>query len=84
MPNGKELINELNYQEIIEGMPAKKRAVFTAMQVYETNLTVADHEKRIRKMETPSIKKRLTFGGSAIAFVSGIFYALGVKLGWWV
>ena len=84
MANGNELINELNYQEKIEKMPARKLATFTAMRVYETNLTVADHEKRIRKMETPSIKKRLTFGGSAIAFVSAIFYALGVKLGWWV
>ncbi len=84
MSNGKELINEMDYQQRIRAMKARELSEFTAMQVYENNLTMQDHEGRIIKLESPSKKRQATFGGSVIAFVTAIFYALGTKLGWWI
>ncbi len=83
MPNGKELINEIDYQRRIKSMKSRELSEFTAMQVYENNITMQDHEGRLIKLERPSKKKQVTFGGSLIAFATAIIYALGTKLGWW-
>ncbi len=83
MPNGKELINEIDYQQRIKSMKSRELSEFTAMQVYENNIIMQDHERRIHKLENPSKKKQVTFGGSLVAFIVSIVYALGMKLGWW-
>ncbi len=88
MPNGKELINELDYQQRIKEMRPRELAVFTAMQVYESHVTLKEHEKRLGSIEAhlpgqPSKKKQATFGGTIVTACAAIFYTLGKQLGWW-
>jgi len=72
MPNGKELINELDYRQRIKIMPDRQLLEFTAMQVYETSLIVQAHDKRIYKLES---RDRKTFG-----FTGGLGACLGAAV----
>lgn len=83
MANGNDMVNELNYRESIEKMPARKLATFTAMQVYETNIKIVDHGRRLYSLEHPSKKRQLTFGATLITAITSILYAIGAKCGWW-
>ena len=88
MGNGKELINELNYRQLIEKMPPKELSQFTALQTYENNITLQKHETRLVIIESrlpikATVKKQATFVTSVVTFVSLVLYTLGTKLGWW-
>ena len=84
MSNGKEMINELNYSELIENMPSKKRSIFTAMQVYELSITLKSHitDKELH-LTHPTKKRRLASGSTIVTAVVAGFYTLGRQLGWW-
>ncbi len=88
MANGKEMINELNYRELIEKMPPKKLSQFTALQTYENSITLSKHEKRLDTIEArlpnrPSKRRLSVFTGSIVAFVASLLYAMGSRLSWW-
>ena len=83
MSNGKEIINEIDYQQRIKSMKSRELSEFTAMQVYETKITVQNLGHRVSTLERPSKKRQITFGGSIITFIIAIIYALGAKCGWW-
>lgn len=91
MPNGKELINEMDYQQRIKSMKSRELSEFTATQVYESHVTLKEHEKRLDSIESklpqlpthPTKTRKLAFGSTiGTAFVAG-FYTLGKQLGWW-
>jgi len=69
MPNGREIINELDYRQRIKIMGDRELSEFTAFQVYETCIIVQNHGKRIEKMES---RDRKTFG-----YVGGIGGLIG-------
>lgn len=88
MPNGKELINEMDYQQRIKAMKPRELSEFTAMQVYESHVTLKEHEKRLDTIESrlpihPSKKRQATFGGTILTAIIAAFYALGRHFGWW-
>lgn len=85
MSNGKELINELNYRQLIEKMPPKELSLFTALQVYEVNINLGKHvaDKSAHPPNQPTKKRQLAFGGTIATAVVAGFYALGKQLGWW-
>ncbi len=88
MSNGKELINELNYRQLIEKMPPDELAQFTAMRTYETSITLQKHDSRLTEIENrlpsrPTKKRRLAFGGTIVTATVAGFYSLGRQLGWW-
>jgi len=88
MPNGKEIINELNYRQLIENMPAKELRQFTALQTYENKITLGKHEIRLDSIESklpiqPTRKKQLAFVGTVFTAISAVFYTIGRQLGWW-
>ena len=88
MANGKGMINELNYRELIERMPPKKLAQFTALQTYENKITLGKHEIRLDSIEAklpmpPTMRRKAAFGGTVFTAVTAAFYTLGRQLGWW-
>jgi len=88
MPNGKEIINELNYRQLIENMPAKELRQFTALRTYENSITLGKHEIRLDSIEAklpgqPSRKRKAAFGGTVFTAITAIFYTVGRQLGWW-
>ena len=88
MANGNEIINELNYRELIEKMPPKKLSQFTALQTYENNITLQKHETRLTAIEShlpsfPSKKRQAAFGGTIVTAIVAAFYTLGKQFGWW-
>lgn len=88
MANGKELINELNYRQLIEQMPPKELSRFTALQTYENNITLQKHASRLDVIETrlpvhPTKKKQVAFGGTIVTAAVAAFYTVGRQFGWW-
>ena len=88
MPNGKELINEMDYQQRIKAMKPRELSEFTATQVYESHVTLKEHEKRLDNIEArlplrPTKRKQFAFGGTIMTAIAAVFYALGKQLGWW-
>lgn len=88
MSNGKEIINSLNYRQLIEAMPAKERSLFTALQTYENNITLQKHDLRLTVIEDrlpprPTKRRRFAFGGTIVTAIVAAFYTLGRQLGWW-
>ncbi len=85
---GKEIINELNYRRLIEGMPAKELRQFTALQTYENKITLGKHEIRLGDIEAklpmpPTRKRQVAFGGTVFTAIAAAFYTIGRQLGWW-
>ena len=88
MPNGKEIINELNYRQLIENMPSKELRQFTALQTYENKITLGKHEIRLGDIEAklpmlPTMRRKAAFGGTVFTAISAAFYTIGRQLGWW-
>ncbi len=63
MPNGKELVNELDFEKQIKEMDDRGLLEFTARQVYETCEITKKHSGRIKTLEDGS-KKISTISGS--------------------
>lgn len=83
MPNGKNLINEMDYQERIKIMPDRQLSEFTATKVYETLVIVQNNVKRISKLES---KDRKTFGltggiGGVIGAAIAVFVEFFIRRG---
>ena len=83
MPNGRELINEMDYKERIKAMKPRALSEFTAEQVYETCIIIQSHDKRIKKLEG---RDRKAFGytggiggiiGAAFTFLIEFFIRRG-------
>jgi len=83
MPNGNDMVTEMNYREKIEKMPARERSIFTAMQVYEIRIDVTGNKGRIYKLEHPPKNKLVAFSASLVAFIVAVIYSLGTWCGWW-
>jgi len=72
MPNGRELINEMDYRERIKAMGERELSEFTAMQIYEACLIQKQHDKRITSLER---RDRRSFG-----YTGGIGGVIGAAL----
>ncbi len=68
MPNGKEFLNELEFETRMKDMNDRELQEFTARQVYDVCSVVAKHEKRITAVERKSNK----IIGTAAAIGTGI------------
>ena len=75
MPNGKSLINEMDYQGRIKAMGDRELSEFTAMQIYETCITLQTHDKRIHSLEKRG-RKTIGFTGGLGAFAGAIIAVL--------
>jgi len=51
MPNGKDMLNEMEFKEHIKEMKDRELSEFTALQVWEACATLQDHSIRILKLE---------------------------------
>ena len=63
MPNGKELVNELDFEKQIKEMDDRGLLEFTARQVYETCEITKRHSSRIKTLEDGSKKVSTITGG---------------------
>ena len=75
MPNGKCVINELDFERRISSMGDRDLLEFVARQNYETSIRCEKHNSRITALENQSKKISGIFGGIAgliAAIVIGI------------
>lgn len=54
MPNGKEMLNEMEFTQRIKKMPDRELSEFTALQVWEACSTLQNHDTRLLKVEKRS------------------------------
>ena len=73
MPDGKEILNELEFEERLRGFDDRGLMEFTARQVYGISDTLRDHNERIGDLEG---RDKKTFG-----FVGGIAGFIGTVVG---
>ena len=65
MPNGKYVINDLDFEKRISGMGDRDLLEFVARQDYETCFRCEKHDKRITSLENQSRKISGIAGGTA-------------------
>jgi len=65
MPNGKYILNELDFEKRISGMGDRDLLEFVARQNYETCIRCEKHHTRITALENQSKKIPGIFGGIA-------------------
>ena len=65
MPNGKYILNELDFEKRISGMGDRDLLEFVARQNYETCIRCEKHNSRITALENQSKKISGIFGGIA-------------------
>jgi len=75
MPNGYDLINEINFRESIKRMEDRELSEFTALQVYETCILVQKNDKRITTLENRD-KRWAGIGAGIGAVFAVLFYAI--------
>lgn len=83
MPDGRYMLNDLEFEEKIQRMNDRELLEFTARQTYDVCLLAADNKKRINSLEKRDRKTfNLTGGlgaffGAAIAVVADFFIRRG-------
>jgi len=75
MPNGYDLINEMNFRESIKRMADRELSEFTALRVYETCIIVQNHEKKITTLQNRD-RRWAGIGAGIGAVFAGVFYAI--------
>ncbi len=65
MPNGKYVLNDLDFEKRISGMGDRGLLEFVARQNYETCSRCEKHDKRITSLENQNRKISGIFGGIA-------------------
>uniref|UniRef100_A0A6M3L1H8 Uncharacterized protein n=1 Tax=viral metagenome TaxID=1070528 RepID=A0A6M3L1H8_9ZZZZ len=75
MPNGKNLINELDYREKIKAMKPRALQEFTALRVYETCIIVERNDRRITVLEKRD-RKWTGIGGGIGAIIASAIWAI--------
>ena len=75
MPNGKEMLGDLEFEQRIGELSDRELQEFTARQIFEARKVGADHEERIAGLEGRS-RKAFMFSGGAGTFVGGIIVGI--------
>ena len=75
MPNGKEMLGDLEFEQRIGELSDRELQEFTARQVFEVRKVSANHEQRIAGLEGRS-RKAFAFSGGAGTFVGGVIVGL--------
>lgn len=79
MPNGRYILNDMDFEEKIHQMNDRELLEFTARQMYDVCLLAADNKKRINsleKMDRKAFSLTSTIGaffGAAVAILSEFF-----------
>ena len=63
MPNGKYILNELDFEKRIDGMADRQLLEFVARQNYETCIRCGDHNNRLKTLEAGNKKLSGIVGG---------------------
>ena len=72
MPNGKYIINELDFEKGISTMADRQLLEFVARQNYETCIRCAKHDQRITSLESDKRKISGITGGIAGTITAAI------------
>lgn len=75
MTNGKNLIDELEFRELIRGMGDRELSEFTALQTYQACILARDHDRRIKALENRD-RKWVGIGSGIGAGISTLGYAI--------
>lgn len=76
MPDGKEILNDIEFNRQIKGMGDRQLIEFIAAQTYETCQRCPKHDKRIASLEDQNKKAFGVTGGIAGLIGAGIVAAL--------
>lgn len=69
MIDGKDMLNEMDFEEAIRKMDDRELSEFTARQVYDTRLVTTSNSKRIKSLEGKE-RKLIGIGGAIIVFIA--------------
>lgn len=64
MPDGRYLLNDIEFEQAIKEMDDRQLLEFTARQTYSISNTVAGHDKRIKSLEGQSNRRSGFIGGA--------------------
>jgi len=72
MPNGKSVVNELEFEERIKALPDRELLEFVARQNYETSIKCPIQDRRITSLERGSRKTSGITGGATGGIIAAI------------
>ena len=72
MPNGRDVVNELDFLEHIKELPDRELLEFVARQNFETAIRCPVHDRRITSLEKGSRKTSGITGGATGGIIAAI------------
>jgi len=76
MPNGKELVNELEFEQHIKNLNDRELIEFVARQQYDTSKLCPVHDRRLRDLEKRGRKETGITGGAGAVFGAFVMGAI--------
>jgi len=72
MPNGRDVVDKLEFLEHIKGLPDRELLEFVARQNYETSIECPRQDRRITSLEKGSRKTSGITGGATGGIIAAI------------